>query len=76
MKIITGKYYRDFLIDRGRTVRWSAHREFHPNIKGYGRTEKGAIDDLIRNTQPLLDTETRRDFIFPAKDAVSATYEY
>ncbi len=79
MKIITEKYNRDFLIDQGagfRTVRWSAHREFHPNVKGYGKKEKGAIDDLVRNVQPLSDAETERGFIFPARDAVSAKYEY
>lgn len=56
MKIYTKKYHRDFLVGRGRgfeCVRWWAWRESRPNVRGYGETEEGAINDLVRFVQPL-----------------------
>ena len=49
INIITSKYHRDFAIDRGmgiEYVRWMAWRKGYPNVRGYGKTEQEAIDNL------------------------------
>ena len=54
--IVAEEYHRDFAIDRGRGteyVRWSTWRESRPNVRGYGKTEEGAISDLVHFVQPI-----------------------
>lgn len=49
IKIITKKYHRDFAIDRGKGteyVRWVAWTALRPNVRGYGKTEAEAREDL------------------------------
>jgi len=56
VKIITSKYHREFVIDRGRGaehVTWEAWREPRPKVKGYGKTEEEAMYDLVHFVQPL-----------------------
>lgn len=56
MRIFTQQYHRNFLVGQGygfRLVRWWAWRESRANVRGYGITEKEAIEDLEKNVQPL-----------------------
>lgn len=58
VRIITKKAERDFLVGQGygfRTVRWRAWREPRPKVRGYGKTEQEAIEDLVKNVQPLVE---------------------
>lgn len=60
MKILTKEHDRNFVVGQGfgfRTVRWQAWRQSRPNVRGYGKTEEEAIDDLVHNVQPLSAEE-------------------
>ena len=56
-KIVTEEYHRDFAIDRGRGteyVKWTAWETSCPNVRGYGKTEEEAKDDLRSRTPVSL----------------------
>ncbi len=58
LKIFTEKKDREYAVGRGGSLKyysWVAWRDTRPTVRGYGKTEIEAIDDLKYSVQPDWD---------------------